>query len=92
MPTLASAPIQQAAPLANNPFDSAKAMAQQILGAPDSKLAFEQMLASNPNFKEGWDLMLKYGNGDPHAAFINRSAEMGNQMFADQIKRGLGLG
>lgn len=92
MPAPAPAPIQQAVPLTNSPFDSAKAMAQQILGAPDSKLAFEQMLASNPAFKEGWDLMLKYGNGDPHAAFINRAAEMGNQMFANQIKQGFGLG
>ncbi len=76
----------------SNPFDMAKAEVQQILAAPDPQAAFNQMIASNPTLKNAWDLMLKYGNGDPHAAYINRAAEMGNQAFASQIMRGLGLG
>lgn len=84
-------PAQTAMP-DNNPFNAAKAEVQQILSAPDPQAAFNQMIASNPTLKNAWELMLKYGNGDPHAAYINRAAEMGNQAFASQILQGLGLG
>lgn len=85
----------QATPVAaqgSDPFESAKKLAQQILGSQDATQAFNQMLASSPEAQKAMELINQYGNGDPKAALTNYAAAQGQQAVAQQIIQRMGLG
>lgn len=76
----------------NDPFESAKKLAEQILSSPDSGQVFSQMLASSPEAQKAMELINQYGNGDPKAALANYAAAQGQQAAAQQIIQRMGLG
>ena len=95
MPAYSVNPAQQSAPVAaqgSDPFESAKKLAQQILGSQDATQAFNQMLASSPEAQKAMELINQYGNGDPKVALTNYAAAQGQQAVAQQIIQRMGLG
>lgn len=62
------------------------------MGSKDPNQTFNQMVSSMPRGQEALDKIKEYGNGDPKAAFMNFAAQQGQQMLAQQIIQGLGLG
>ena len=94
MPVYSANPGPQATPVAaqgSDPFESAKKLAQQILGSQDATQAFNQMLASSPEAQKAMELINQYGNGDPKAALANYAAAQGQQAAAQQIIQRMGL-
>ena len=72
------------------PMQAANDLASQIMSTPNPQETFYKMLDQNPELKEKWDLMNKYGNGDPKAAFMNYMGSNGKQTFGNMIIQWLG--
>ena len=75
-----------------DPVSIVKTMANQIMSSVNPQQAFNQVLSASPDAKNAMDLINKYGNGDPKAAFMNYAAATGKQDIAQQILQKLGLG
>ena len=65
--------------------------ANQILSSVDPQASFNKIIDSSQDAKNAWEIIQKYGNGDPKVAFQNYAAEKGKQSFAQQILAKLGL-
>lgn len=61
------------------------------MSAADPNQAFNQILEASPDAKNAMDLINKYGNGNPKAAFMNYAAATGKQIFGQSILQKLGL-
>ena len=66
-------------------------LAGQIMNTMNPQQTFSDLLAKNPNYKNGLDIVNQYGNGDPKAAFFNYAQSMGKADLAKQIMSNLGL-
>ena len=74
-----------------NQASMANSLVNQILGAANPQLAFNQMLSNNKDAKAAMDIVNQYGNGDPKAAFMNYASSKGQNALAQTIMSNLGL-
>lgn len=63
----------------------------QVMGSANPQVAFNELLAKNPNLMNGMNIINQYGNGDPKAAFFNYAQSVGKAEIAKQILSNLGL-
>ena len=61
------------------------------MGSADPQQMFNQVLNSSPDAKNAMDLINKFGNGDPRAAFMNYMTTQGKQSLGQQIMQKFNL-
>ena len=66
-------------------------MVNQILTANNPQQAFNEVLSTNKDAQNAMELINKYGNGDPKAAFINYMNSQGKQEMGKRIMQQFGL-
>ena len=74
------------------PMEAVNNLVNQILSSANPQETFNQMLQNSQQAKESWDLVNKYGNGDPKIAFINYMNQNGIQALGQRIMQIFGFG
>ena len=61
------------------------------MGSANPEETFNKYISSNPQMKGYYDLMNKYGNGDPKTAFMAYAKQNGKAALAQTIMQRFGL-
>lgn len=73
----------------NSKATIATSLINQIKNSINPQQTFNELLSSNPEMQEGQQLVNKYGNGDPKAAFFALAKEKGIDPSAIMSQLGL---